>query len=61
MVDRHLTCLVGREPMQLSLGECLRSYTLYCDMFQLDLAQLVKKGCKDEDLVGLIFNTIGVR
>ena len=28
---------------------------------QLDLANEVKKGCADEDLVGLIFNTIGVR
>jgi hypothetical protein len=28
---------------------------------QLDLAKHVKTGCKEEDLVGLIFNTIGVR
>lgn len=27
---------------------------------QLDLAKQVKKGCEDDDLVGLIFNTIGV-
>jgi dihydroxy-acid dehydratase len=27
----------------------------------MDLAKHVKDGCKDEDLVGLIFNTIGVR
>lgn len=31
-----------------------------CNSHLLDLAQNVKKGCKDEDLVGLIFNTIGV-
>jgi hypothetical protein len=28
---------------------------------KLDLAKVVKEGCKDEGLVGLIFNTIGVR
>lgn len=27
----------------------------------MDLAKAVKEGCKEEDLVGLIFNTIGVR
>jgi hypothetical protein len=27
----------------------------------LDLAKVVKEGCKDEGLVGLIFNTVGVR
>lgn len=26
----------------------------------MELAQHVKAGCKDEDLIGLIFNTIGV-
>jgi hypothetical protein len=26
----------------------------------MDLAKHVKDGCKDEDMVGLIFNTIGV-
>ncbi len=30
-------------------------------MVKLDLAIAVKEGCKEEDLVGLIFNTIGVR
>jgi hypothetical protein len=30
-------------------------------MAKLDLAKAVKEGCKEEDLVGLIFNTIGVR
>jgi len=30
-------------------------------MIQLDLAKHVKAGCKEEDLVGLIFNTVGVR
>ena len=29
-------------------------------MFQLDLAFKVKEGCKQEGLVGLAFNTIGV-
>jgi len=28
---------------------------------QLDLAKVVKDGCKEEGLVGLTFNTIGVR
>lgn len=28
---------------------------------KLDLAKAVKEGCKEEDLVGLIFNTVGVR
>ena len=28
---------------------------------KLDLAKVVKEGCKEEGLVGLIFNTIGVR
>ncbi|KAG6900488.1 hypothetical protein C0993_009798 [Termitomyces sp. T159_Od127] len=28
---------------------------------KLDLATQVKQGCKDEDMVGLVFNTIGVR
>ena len=32
-----------------------------CNVHLLDLAKEVKKGCADEDLVGLIFNTIGVR
>lgn len=27
----------------------------------MDLAKVVKEGCKDEGLVGLIFNTVGVR
>ncbi|KAJ7595233.1 dihydroxy-acid/6-phosphogluconate dehydratase [Mycena floridula] len=31
-----------------------------CNRHLLDLAKHVKAGCKDEDLVGLIFNTIGV-
>jgi dihydroxy-acid dehydratase len=31
-----------------------------CNMHLNDLAALVKKGCNDSDLVGLIFNTIGV-
>lgn len=31
-----------------------------CNMHLNDLARLVKQGTKDEDLVGLIFNTIGV-
>lgn len=31
-----------------------------CNSHLLDLAQQVKEGCKDEDMVGLIFNTIGV-
>jgi dihydroxy-acid dehydratase len=26
----------------------------------MELAKHVKDGCKDEDMVGLIFNTIGV-
>ena len=30
-------------------------------MVKLDLAKVVKEGCKEEGLVGLIFNTIGVR
>lgn len=30
-------------------------------LLQLDLAKHVKHGCKQEDLVGLIFNTVGVR
>ena len=28
---------------------------------KLDLAKVVKEGCIEEGLVGLIFNTIGVR
>ena len=28
---------------------------------KLDLAKAVKEGCKEEGLVGLIFNTVGVR
>lgn len=28
--------------------------------FQLEMAKHVKDGCKEEGLVGLIFNTIGV-
>ena len=31
-----------------------------CNMHLNDLATLVKKGCNENDLVGLIFNTIGV-
>ncbi|KAF8973076.1 dihydroxy-acid/6-phosphogluconate dehydratase [Flammula alnicola] len=31
-----------------------------CNSHLLDLAKHVKEGCKQEDLVGLIFNTIGV-
>ncbi|KAI0305741.1 dihydroxy-acid dehydratase [Multifurca ochricompacta] len=31
-----------------------------CNTHLLDLAKVVKEGCKDEGLVGLIFNTIGV-
>ncbi|KAJ7091137.1 dihydroxy-acid/6-phosphogluconate dehydratase [Mycena epipterygia] len=31
-----------------------------CNSHLMDLAKHVKEGCKDEDLVGLIFNTIGV-
>ncbi|WP_029033459.1 dihydroxy-acid dehydratase [Salinimicrobium terrae] len=31
-----------------------------CNMHLNDLAALVKKGCNENDLVGLIFNTIGV-
>jgi dihydroxy-acid dehydratase len=31
-----------------------------CNTHLLDLAKAVKEGCKEEDLVGLIFNTIGV-
>ncbi|KAG7446326.1 dihydroxy-acid and 6-phosphogluconate dehydratase [Guyanagaster necrorhizus] len=31
-----------------------------CNSHLLDLAKLIKAGCKDEGLVGLIFNTIGV-
>ncbi|TDL26222.1 dihydroxy-acid and 6-phosphogluconate dehydratase [Rickenella mellea] len=31
-----------------------------CNAHLLDLAKEVKKGCQDDDLVGLIFNTIGV-
>lgn len=31
-----------------------------CNSHLLDLAKHVKEGCKAEDLVGLIFNTIGV-
>ncbi|MGB8704202.1 MAG: dihydroxy-acid dehydratase, partial [Gillisia sp.] len=31
-----------------------------CNMHLNDLAELVKKGCNANDLVGLIFNTIGV-
>ncbi|EIW83054.1 dihydroxy-acid and 6-phosphogluconate dehydratase [Coniophora puteana RWD-64-598 SS2] len=31
-----------------------------CNFHLLDLAKQVKEGCKDEGLVGLIFNTIGV-
>ncbi|EKM80653.1 hypothetical protein AGABI1DRAFT_55639 [Agaricus bisporus var. burnettii JB137-S8] len=31
-----------------------------CNAHLLDLAKNVKDGCKEEDLVGLIFNTIGV-
>ena len=31
-----------------------------CNMHLNDLAKLVKKGTKNEDLIGLIFNTIGV-
>ncbi|KAI6131690.1 dihydroxy-acid and 6-phosphogluconate dehydratase [Pisolithus croceorrhizus] len=32
-----------------------------CNYHLLDLAKKVKEGCKEEGLVGLIFNTIGVR
>ncbi|KAG6831822.1 hypothetical protein H0H87_003741 [Tephrocybe sp. NHM501043] len=32
-----------------------------CNSHLLDLATKVKEGCKNEDMVGLIFNTIGVR
>ncbi|KAI0297124.1 dihydroxy-acid dehydratase [Russula brevipes] len=31
-----------------------------CNVHLLDLAKVVKEGCKEEGLVGLIFNTIGV-
>ncbi|KAG6335579.1 hypothetical protein ID866_3519 [Astraeus odoratus] len=31
-----------------------------CNYHLLDLAKIVKEGCKEEGLVGLIFNTIGV-
>ncbi|KAJ7346798.1 dihydroxy-acid/6-phosphogluconate dehydratase [Mycena albidolilacea] len=31
-----------------------------CNSHLMDLAKHVKDGCKDEDMVGLIFNTIGV-
>ncbi|KAJ6594165.1 dihydroxy-acid dehydratase [Mycena capillaripes] len=31
-----------------------------CNSHLMDLAKHVKNGCKDEDMVGLIFNTIGV-
>ncbi|KIY44412.1 dihydroxy-acid and 6-phosphogluconate dehydratase [Fistulina hepatica ATCC 64428] len=31
-----------------------------CNMHLLDLARHVKQGCKDEDMVGLIFSTIGI-
>ncbi|KAI5890557.1 dihydroxy-acid and 6-phosphogluconate dehydratase [Schizophyllum commune H4-8] len=31
-----------------------------CNVHLLDLAKHVKKGCEDEEMVGLIFNTIGV-
>ncbi|KAH9986562.1 dihydroxy-acid/6-phosphogluconate dehydratase [Russula compacta] len=31
-----------------------------CNTHLLDLAKVVKEGCKEEDLVGFIFNTIGV-
>ncbi|GLB37650.1 putative dehydratase family protein [Lyophyllum shimeji] len=31
-----------------------------CNAHLLELAKQVKEGCKDEDMVGLIFNTIGV-
>lgn len=31
-----------------------------CNFHLLDLAQQVKKGCETEDIVGLLFNTIGV-
>ncbi|KAI0266832.1 dihydroxy-acid/6-phosphogluconate dehydratase [Gloeopeniophorella convolvens] len=31
-----------------------------CNVHLLDLARVVKEGCKDEGLVGLIFNTVGV-
>jgi hypothetical protein len=30
-------------------------------IWKLDLAKQVKLGCQEEDMVGLIFNTIGVR
>jgi len=31
-----------------------------CNTHLLDLAKVVKEGCKEEGLVGLIFNTVGV-
>jgi len=31
-----------------------------CNYHLLDLAKYIKEGCKEEGLVGLIFNTIGV-
>lgn len=34
---------------------------LTSDLQKLDLAKKIKEGCKEEGLVGLIFNTIGVR
>lgn len=50
--------------MQLSLGAyCHFNQLGFCassSFTQLELAKHVKDGCKEEGLVGLIFNTIGV-
>lgn len=52
-----------RESVQLSPRKETHCLAVILDRVrsQLDLAKHVKEGCKEEDLVGLIFNTIGVR
>ena len=51
--------------MQHASGKAIKVPRKLCilsdSVLKLDLAREVKKGCADEDLVGLTFNTIGVR
>jgi hypothetical protein len=48
--------------MQLSSRETCACFMLVViELVKLKLANHVKDGCKDEDMIGLIFNTIGIR
>ncbi|KAF7361744.1 Dihydroxy-acid dehydratase [Mycena venus] len=61
VADRDFSDLVGRKSLQFSSCKKQPDFLgLRLPFGQMDLAQHVKAGCKDEDMVGLIFNTIGV-